>query len=78
MQPFKAFVLTALQKDRVRVALVTVMTQIWRLQDQPTGEMEEARAHLSNSWDLEVWAAGTLQMHLSLGFESRQVLQINH
>ena len=28
--------------------------------------MEEARAHLSNSWDLEVWAAGTLQMHLSL------------
>ena len=31
--------------------------------------MEEARAHLSNSWDLEVWAAGTLQMHLSLGFE---------
>jgi hypothetical protein len=39
--------------------------------------MEEARAHLSNSWDLEVWAAGTLQMHLSLGLELRQVLQIN-
>ena len=36
--------------------------------------MEEARAHLSNSWDLEVWAAATLQMHLSLRLEWRQVL----
>ena len=32
--------------------------------------MEEAGAHLSNSWDLEVWAAGTLQMHLSLDSSS--------
>jgi len=29
---------------------------------------------LSNSWDLEVWAAATLQMHLSLRLEWRQVL----
>ena len=36
--------------------------------------MKEARAHLSNSWDLEVWAAATLQMHLSLRLEWRQVL----
>ena len=36
--------------------------------------MEEARAHLSNSWDLEVWAAATLQMHLSLRLEWRQAL----
>ena len=55
VQPFKAFVLTALQKDRVGVALVTVMTQMW-CKNQP--------AEMWRKLELTSATAGTLKSGL--------------
>ena len=73
MQPFKAFVLTALQKDRVGVALVTVMTQMW-CKNQP--------AEMWRKLELTSATAGTLKSGLPALCRcisvSIRVLQINH
>ena len=74
VQPFKAFVLTALQKDMVRVASVTVMTQMCKLQDQPTEVGRWRKLELTSA------TAGTLKSGLpalcrSAVSNSRKVVQ---
>ena len=73
VQPFKAFVLTALQKDRVRVALVSMMPQICKLEDQPTevGRWRKLELTSATAGTLKSGLPARLQMHLSLRLDKR-------